>query len=202
MNVPTDFTQPREITAADVQPNARAGLQELNEKGLQVVLGVTPELADQVLRLCHEPAIQAYCPKDASERFKDQAATRHWLQKGRAFFTLQKAGQPIGYGWTGRGTSPHAPGGQVTFALRIAEAGHGQGLATPFSWVTISASHTLCNLQDFWLETWASNGAAVHIYHKLQFEDITQVAGHRQTADGTVDDTRIYMRLPNEQLTR
>jgi len=51
------------------------------------------------------------------------------------------------------------------------------------------------------LETWASNGAAAHIYHKLGFQDVAQAPGHRPRADGqTIDDTRIYMELPNKYL--
>jgi ribosomal protein S18 acetylase RimI-like enzyme len=52
-----------------------------------------------------------------------------------------------------------------------------------------------------WLETWASDGAAVHIYHKLGFEDVDSQVDQRPTAGGqTVADTRLYMSLPNELL--
>src|SRR5581483_3049165 len=139
MSLPTNFTDLQQIRPDKVKPNAQTALSELNEKGFQVFTGLTPELAADVLIMSKEPAIREYCPKDSSERFSDQAAVQDWLSKGRAFFSLQRDGQLIGYGWTGQATSSHVSGGQTTFALRIGEAGHGQGLATPFSWVTISA---------------------------------------------------------------
>ncbi len=85
--------------------------------------------------------------------------------------------------------------------MRVGEASQGQGLATPFSRLILAGSATLYGSQDMWLETWASDGAAVHIYHKLGFEDVDSQVDQRPTAGGqTVADTRLYMSLPNELL--
>ncbi|HEY5442613.1 MAG TPA: GNAT family N-acetyltransferase [Candidatus Saccharimonadales bacterium] len=173
----------------------------------EVRLGLTPAYAEQILAMSQEPGIREYCPKDSSERFTDRAAAEHWLSKQRAvFLLLKKSGdelQLVGYGWAGPGYNEHVPEGETTFALRNGEAGQGQGLAAPFSRQIIVASAALYDAQNFWLETWASNGAAVHIYHKLGFATVSQAPGERPAADGSkVADTRIYMRLPNQLLGR
>lgn len=176
---------------------------KLSERGFEVRVGLTPELADQVRVMSLEPSIREYCPKDCSHRFKDRAAAEHWLNKKRAMFVLLKDGQLAGYGWAGPGTSTYAPGGQNTFAVRLGEAGQGQGLAAPFSWLIIAASAALYGARNFWLETWGSNGGAVHIYHKLGFETVDEQPDERPTKDGKlVADTRIYMSLPNELLPK
>jgi hypothetical protein len=197
-DIPTAFAaETRRITAQDIDTNSQAAWQQLADSGYEIHLGLTPNYAEQILKMSQEPAIREYCPKDSAERFPNQAAVEQWLEKGRAVFLLLKEGDLIGYGWTGTATSLQVPEGHTTFALRIGEIGHGQGLAAPFSWLTISASNTLFGLKDFWLETWASNGAAVHIYHKLGFEDVSKISAQRPTVDDqTVDDTRIYMKLP------
>lgn len=207
MTLATSFSdKTTKISSDNLGPKAQAFWQQLSSQGLEVHMGMTTEVAKQILAMSGEPAIREYCPKDLSERFRNQAAAEKWLAKGRAFFMLYKRSGdrlvPLGYGWTGPAASQQVPAGQTTFALRIAEAGHGQGLAAPFSWVVIAVSAQLYGLEDFWLETWASNGAAVHIYHKLGFEDVTEVPSQRPRPSGeSVQDTRIYMDLANQLLT-
>lgn len=178
----------------------------LTGKGYEVHIGLTPEMADRILTMSREPNIREYCPKDSSERFADRASTERWLTRSRAAFLLFKKADNgelslAGYGWSGTGLNDHVPGGKTTFALRVGEAGQGQGLAAPFSRLIIAATAGLYGARDFWLETWASNGAAVHIYHKIGFETVTEQPGERPSSDGQkIPDTRIYMSLPNELL--
>lgn len=175
--------------------------QKLAERGFEVRVGLTPELADAISVMSQEPSIREYCPKDCAQRFKDRAATGHWLGKERAMFVLLKDGRLAGYGWAGPETSPHALAGKHTFAVRIGEAGQGQGLAAPFSWLIIAGTAVLYGARDFWLETWGSNGGAVHIYHKIGFETVDEQADKRPTKDGDmVADTRVYMTLANSLL--
>lgn len=179
--------------------------QQLAGSGYEVQFGLTPELADAISAMSQEPSIREYCPKDCGKRFKDKAATEHWLGKKRAVFVLLKReGDGLslaGYGWAGPGSSSHAPGGKNTFAVRIGEAGQGQGLAAPFSWLIVAASAALFGAKNFWLETWASNGGAVHVYHKIGFKTVDEQADKRPTREGqTISDTRVYMTLPNELL--
>jgi GNAT superfamily N-acetyltransferase len=178
-----------------------AALQQLNDEGYTIRLGLTPDYADAIATMAHEPAILEYCPNDAGSRFKDQAATADWLTKGRAVFLLLKDDELAGYGWCGAGTSEHVAG-QTTFALRLGEIAQGQGLAAPFAQIMIHAAAALYGSRDFWLETWASNGAAVHTYHKIGFQDAANQVGDRPTTAGSpVPDTRLYMTLSNDQIS-
>jgi ribosomal protein S18 acetylase RimI-like enzyme len=188
------------LTAETVTAAAGA-IDQLGAQGFEVHMGLTKEYALAIIEMCLEPAIKEYCPNDCGQRFKDLAAAQGWLSKGRAVFLLLKRdGENLtlaGYGWTGSGTSSHVPGGETTFAIRIGEIGQGQGLATPFSEAILGASVELFDAKSVWLETWQSNGGAVHVYHKVGFVDVDEAPGQRQTADGGVtDDTRLYMSLP------
>jgi ribosomal protein S18 acetylase RimI-like enzyme len=126
-------------------------------------------------------------------------ATEQWLTKQRAVFLLMdQGGQLAGYGWVGASESELVPGGETTFALRIGEAGQGQGLATPYTQAMLTGAAALFGAKQFWLETWASNQGAVHVYHKVGFVDVAQVSGERPTTSGgMVADTRLYMSLPD-----
>ncbi len=178
-------------------------VRQLSAKGYEVHTGLTPKFADDIAKMCLQPSIKEYCPNDAGRRFANRAATEHWLGKGRCAFLLLKreTGNNLslaGYGWAGLETNSHIPGGESTFALRIGEDDQGQGLATPFARLIVAGTAKLFGSKNMWLETWASDGAAVHIYHKLGFEDVDQEPGERPTASGeTVTDTRLYMSLPN-----
>ena len=204
MDIPSKLSDKLEPLPIDqLDGRSQEAAIKLGSQGYEVMVGLTPEYAQQIMKMCQEPAIREYCPMDSIKRFKDLEATEQWLaKKPRAIFLLLKKTDNglvlAGYAWTGRSTSEQVPGGQTTFALRVGEIGHGQGLAAPFSWLTITASAKLYDIADFWLETWESNGAAVHIYHKLGFEDVAKMPGQRKRLDSEpVDDTRIYMRLPS-----
>lgn len=195
----TDASRP--ITDVVADKDSQLMIQKLSEKGFEVSVGLTKEYAEAIIAMALEPGIQEYCPNDCSKRFKDMSAVQAWLGKQRATFLLlqrtEQGLQPAGYGWAGAETSEHVPGGETTFAIRVGERGQGQGLATPFAQLIVSGSRQLYGAQHFWLETWQSNGGAVHVYHKLGFEDVAMVASERPTlAGGTVPDTRIFMRLP------
>jgi len=65
----------------------------------------------------------------------------------------------------------------------------------------LQGSHALYGAHNLWLETWASNGAAVHVYHKIGFTDVYSKPAERQSPEaGSIDDTRLIMTLPNEAL--
>lgn len=181
-------------------------VNKLTEKGYEVRMGLTPELADQIFTMSHEPSIREYCYRDLEQRFADRKAAKHWLQqKRRAVFVLLKKGSDTlelaGYGWAGPSSNPHVPGSEVTFAVRVGESHQGRGLAAPFSWLIVAATAVTFDAQNFWLETWASNAGAIHVYHKLGFQDAAKEPSRRRTArGGEVSDTRIYMSLPNDLL--
>lgn len=202
---PDKFDENIRLLPDDLGEAGAEAVQKLAERGYEVQIGLTPELADQISTMSEEPSIREFCPKDCSQRFKDRTATENWLKKKRAVFMLLKRDggklSLAGYGWAGPGSSRHAPGGEHTFAVRIGEAGQGQGLAAPFSWLIVAASAVLFGAKEFWLETWASNGGAVHIYHKIGFKTIDEQPDKRPANDGqTIADTRVYMSLPNDLL--
>ncbi len=178
-------------------------LRQLIVKNYEVHLGLTPEFVDAITETARQPSIREYCARDGSERFKNRESAECWLAKGRAVFLLFRRTNGsddlhlAGYGWAGRAASPHVPGGETTFALRVSETDQGHGLAVPFAKLIISATSALYGAPHIWLETWASNTGAVHIYHKLGFKTVAQKVGQRLKPDGsTVSDTRLYMTQP------
>jgi GNAT superfamily N-acetyltransferase len=135
-------------------------------------------------------------------------AVEAWLSRQRLTFLLFKREvdgglSPAGYGWIGIKDSSHVPNGQATFSLRVSEKHSGKGLAAPFSTVAIMASAAVFGVHGIWLEAWTSNGAAVHIYHKVGFVDVDAISEERSTTlegGGTIQDERLFMRFPNELL--
>lgn len=203
---PDKFDETTQPLPDDLGQAGNEAARQLAERGYEVRAGLTTELAGQILTMSQEPSIREYCPKDSGERFADLESTKRWLSKGRAMFLLLERSDGgkldlAGYGWSGAASSRHVPDGEITFALRVGEAGQGQGLATPFSQLILSSTAILYGAKNIWLETWASNGGAVHIYHKLGFTDVDKQPDRRLLPDGgTADDTRLYMSLPNELL--
>ncbi|MEK7599838.1 MAG: GNAT family N-acetyltransferase [Patescibacteria group bacterium] len=180
---------------------------QLNERGYEVRVGLTTDLADQIEAMAKEPSIREFCPNDCGGRFADRPSTELWLSKKRATFVLVNKSSDshdlslVGYGWVGLGVSDHVQGGETTFAIRIGESGQGQGLATPFARLIVEGAAAIYGAQNMWLETWQSNGGAVHVYHKIGFRDVDQVESQRPTASGeSIADTRLYMSLDNELL--
>jgi ribosomal protein S18 acetylase RimI-like enzyme len=206
MNFPNKFGETTGPLPDGLGQAAAEAAQQLAGRGFEVRLGLTTEFAREISAMALEPSIREYCPRDSGERFADLESAGRWLSKGRAMFLLLKRSDNdklslAGYGWSGAVSSPKAPGGEITFALRIGETGQGQGLATPFSRLILSASAVLYGAKNIWLETWASNGGAVHVYHKLGFTDVAEALDRRPLPNGgTIADTRIYMSLSNDLL--
>ncbi|HWB39153.1 MAG TPA: GNAT family N-acetyltransferase [Candidatus Saccharimonadales bacterium] len=202
MDFPTFFAS--ELGVLDPATLSQAGqeaLSLLNEKGYEVRCGLTVNLLDQIKELAVQPSIAEYCPRDAGQRFASEEVAQAWLNKGRSMFVLIKTedGHLAGYGWSGHETSEHVNDGQTTFALRVSENDQGLGLAQPYSQVIIEATKALFGASHFWLEAWQSNAGAVHIYHKLGFEDVGSEQVQRTRPNGeSVDDTRIFMTLPDQ----
>jgi GNAT superfamily N-acetyltransferase len=208
-SLPSTFDQ-------QISPLPSEGLGEAGEAavaylagiGYEVRYGLTKEYAQAIVDMALEPAIKEYCPNDSGDRFASMEAVERWLSKQRLTFLLLKRADNgelslAGYGWIGIKDSSHAPGGHVTFSLRVSGNHGGKGLAAPFSTLMVMASAAVFGICDIWLETWASNGAAVHIYHKIGFEDVDAVPGERPTTlegGGTVQDERLFMTYPNELL--
>jgi ribosomal protein S18 acetylase RimI-like enzyme len=190
------------------QQMSEAGAQALEllaSKGYTVQAGLTPEYADAIHAMSQEPSIKEYCPKDSSKRFTNRQTTADWLSKKRATYLLlcklDNGGLELaGYGWVGTKQSSQVPGGETTFSLRVGEGHQGRGLAAPFSVSMLAAATASYGAEHMWLETWASNGGAVHIYHKLGFSDVAETQEQRPSlVGGSVADTRIYMAKKDDE---
>lgn len=204
MNFPVAFDNQAEPLAAEFDEPTNAAINDLNHRGYIVLTGFTPELAEAVSKMANEEHIKEYCPRDCTdERFATVDSTQKWLSRGHAVFVLAKqvgdgSWQPVGYGWSGPKTTGEVPGSRTTFAVRIGKAGLGQKLSLPFSQTIIGATAKIYDAKNFWLETWASNAGAVHVYEQLGFKLVNQKPSSRPTADGrTVADSRLFMSLPD-----
>jgi ribosomal protein S18 acetylase RimI-like enzyme len=205
--IPFPKTYDSELQTLPAEQMSEAGkqaIESLKTKGYEVCVGLTPEYADAIAVMTQEPSIREYCPKDSSERFTNRETTAAWLSKERAtYLLLHKAEdgstQLAGYGWVGAKQTSHVPGGATTFSLRVSEGHQGKGLASPFSVSMLAAAQAVYDASHMWLETWASNGGAVHIYHKIGFVDVDEVADQRPSISGEqVPDIRIFMKLEQD----
>lgn len=195
----------KKIDTSLLSPIGKDYYQKVVDAGFDINYELTGDAANQIIQLSLEPAIKEFCPNDSGTRFKDLEAVKEWISKGRIVVLLTKVlndrTQVVGYGWVGEGESEKVDNGKATFAIRIGEAGQGQGLGTPFASLIVEVAASVYGVKNIWLETWQSNAGAVHIYHKIGFEDVANEPSFRKTADGhEVEDVRIYMNLPNEKL--
>ena len=206
MNFPNTLASETEPIPKDLLSESdRLLIEDLKSRGYEVRTGLAADYIDAITAMANEPSIRTYCPKDCSERFVDQTTTERWLAKARGVFLLLKqttnGWQLAGYAWMGAAKSDQVPGAETTFALRIGEEHQGQGLAAPFARLVVASSAILHGAKKIWLETWQSNGGAVHIYQKIGFKKVTEKPSKRLTPDGeVVADTRLYMSLPDELL--
>ncbi|HVA10943.1 MAG TPA: hypothetical protein VNG32_02130 [Candidatus Dormibacteraeota bacterium] len=188
-----------QLPAEQMGEDGRAAIESLKTKGYEVRVGLTPEFADAIAAMALEPSIKEYCPNDSGSRFINRQTTAQWLSNKRAtFLLLHKADngelELAGYGWVGAKQSPLVPGGENTFSLRVGENHQGRGLAAPFSVSMLYGATAIYGARHIWLETWESNGGAVHIYHKIGFNDVAAKQEERSSTNGQmVPDTRLFM---------
>jgi hypothetical protein len=196
---PTSFSDEVDILGPDYDSKTNQALSDLADRGFVILHGLTAELSEQIYRMAREKHIREYCPRDCTEeRFGTTESTARWLSKGQAFFMLAKKTDSgfdvVGYGWSAPKETDKIPRGQTTFAVRLGEAGLGQRLSLPFCKAILGATTGIYGVGNFWLETWASNAGAVHLYEELGFEKVTEVRGGRTTTDGLdIEDTRLFM---------
>ena len=191
-------TTPVVLGPNDTEGSTAAALQTLAEKGFYVQLGITAEDVAALQALSHQTSILKYCPRDCTERFKDEPTVRHWLLKERLVFILKEKSTErlAGVAWTGPGTSPHISEGKLTGGLRLSETFQGLGLATPFLKVVLEHTKNEYSRECLWFECWASNAGAVHVYQKLGFNIVETESASRPTTTGVSEpDTRTYMVL-------
>lgn len=198
---PIGFTDEVEVLGADYDEPTNSAIDDLAERGFIILHGLSTELQPQIYAMAREKHIREYCPRDCTEeRFGTIESTAKWLSTGHAFFMLAKKTdngfKVVGYGWSAPKETEKVPGGRTTFAVRLGEDGLGQRLSLPFCKVIIGATAGIYGVDSFWLETWASNAGAVHLYGELGFKKVEEVKSLRPTVDGPdIPDTRLFMSL-------
>ena len=106
---PTIFSESESVLQPEsVDPVTAEALQALGSKGFHIQIGITQADVPALQALSVQESIIKYCPRDCTERFKDQETVREWLRKERLVFLLKETstGELAGIAWTGPGTSP------------------------------------------------------------------------------------------------
>ncbi len=197
---PTSFAKIAEMLGPlDSHPMAvNDAINALADKGFGIQLGMTRKDTPALQLLSMQDSIRKYCPKDCTERFKDEQTIEHWLKKERLVFLLKQndSGELAGIAWTGPGTSPRISDGKLTGGVRLSENFQGLGLATPFLAIVLGYTNHSYSSEILWFECWESNAGALHIYQKLGFQIVQTEPAPRPTPAGTTEpDTRVYMKL-------
>lgn len=197
------------VAPSIVQPKHAVYFDHLQQRGYEVIAGLTPTDVPALATIATQAGTREYCPGDLDHRWATEAMAEAQLAKagGRGVMRLvsQADGSTIGFGWTGAidtATRDLLPMCENTFALRLHEAARGKKLGAPFSRAIVAGSMALWGARSIGLETWASNTAAVKTYIAAGAELVTTKEGLRPTRDpshqphGKRLDVRLYMHYP------
>jgi GNAT superfamily N-acetyltransferase len=161
-------------------------------------IGRDADLERQLIAKSREANILKYTPKDAAQRFGDQAMLEKWLAKGREIHWLIGPDKDLaGIIWYGKSRFPldlelpEMP--EETFAIRIYDGYAGHGLARPFMTLSLQTAvrfkqergEPVCGI---WLQTDIDNPAAVAAYTKFGYQEVAR------------DEKRVTMVLPSESI--
>jgi phosphotransacetylase/GNAT superfamily N-acetyltransferase len=145
-------------------------------------VGVSSELIAQLVANSRQEPMLRFTPKDAAERFKDEASFHAWQAKGRTVhWLLAKDNTLAGIIWYGKSTCPVAFDGDFqpdeTFAIRVYDGFSGYGLAKPFmkqSLRILLEARRASNepMNGIWLETDDDNPSAVAVYTSFGYQEI------------------------------
>lgn len=165
--------------------------QKLHHKDLgQLTIqpGITEKQIDQLIKHTNSDEIIHKYTFDL-QRFKNKQDFLGWKEKNRTIYTLTNSpGDLLGIVWFGPKEIPkdkiyihkiQQNDYSITFAVRIYKKARGKGLAKNFilecfNKYNESEEFTKLDKKKIWLETYAGNLPAVHIYHKFGFEQVTE----------------------------
>ncbi len=152
----------------------------LHERDLEVMVGLTPELAEQLIENSKQEHIVASCEHDADERFVDMDSLQAWQERGHLVLPLvRKLGNGtlrlVGIGWfragESRGEHGPIPGSKATLAIRLYQEGLRQGIAPHYLRVMLDAHEQLIGSNDgMTLKTFSDNQKALRSYYENGFE--------------------------------
>src|SRR6185437_5557167 len=92
MPMPSTFIDsPVSLAHYELDPAGEAAIEKLQQRGFEVVAGVTAADVRFITEIAQQQAVREQCPKDLTHRFGDQAMMERWLRKngGRAVFMLR-----------------------------------------------------------------------------------------------------------------
>lgn len=161
----------------------------LADNGLQVLQGLTEDLAEQLIERSNESAVRQMCIGDSTKRFTSLESIETWQQKGRLAVPLVRAAghgslKLMGMGWMGPGVpgqnEPQIPDATTTFAMRLYEGATKQGNATPYTRAILAAHQEIMGNNDgVWLEAWGDNTSATSTYARVGFRQVDRKMGLR-----------------------
>jgi hypothetical protein len=168
----------------------------LAEHGMRSSVGLDAATIDRLVGVTGEEHIVEYCPTDR-RRFADVAACEKWVEKHRAFVAITDAASSelLAYGWSGPDQNNHIPGADITTAYRVTRAGqtatkrareNGNAnfrLGMHIGELVIATATYLYEAppDEVSLETWATNGAARHLYELLGFVQLDSTPNETAT---------------------
>lgn len=167
---PKEFIIPQQL---DIDQSA------LKANGFEVLMGLSEELAEQLVEASKEPHVAEFCPNDPGKRFGSVDKIRAWQEKGRlalplVVYTGNGAPELAGFGWMGPQEPGEdemtLPGAKTTFAMRLYERAVGKGIAAPYAGAILAAHEVMYGNEGVWLETWADNAKAVATYERVGFK--------------------------------
>jgi hypothetical protein len=161
--------------------------QALQPYILNIATGDDPELQAQLFQKSRQPKILEFTPKDAAERFGDQAMFNKWKAGGKELYWLLGENNDLGgIIWYGSKEFPlkdlqlpEMP--TETFAIRLYDGYSGHGLAVPAMRQTLRL-HTEALRQQgkepagLWLETDTDNPAALKVYTNFGYREVYRTA--------------------------
>ena len=142
------------------------------------------DLINQLIIKSKQDNILRSTPKDASSRFVSVEHFHAWKSKGRVVHWLVSESDDLaGIIWYGKAKFPQDVSYQskpdYTFAIRLYDGYQGHGLAVPFMKQSLKIFDSDLRdsgevLQSIWLQTDVDNGAAIHVYSKVGYREITR----------------------------
>lgn len=157
---------------------------EMQQVVQKISTAIRPDYIDQLINKSRELNIVKYTPKDSTKRFVDREHFDKWLNKGRTVhWLLSKSDDLAGIIWYGKADFPdgvnYDPKPEYTFAIRLYDGYQGHGLAVPFMKQSLKIFDSDSRdsgevLQSIWLQTDVDNGAAIHVYSKVGYREITR----------------------------
>lgn len=146
---------------------------EIVDTGFRIYRGWGHSMIQDIIARSQEDHIRRFTPNDAERRFKTPESTQEWLSdEARTVYTLND-GQVAGMIWYTE-TPREDLDARYTFGIRMYEKTRGKKLAEGFMRAVHSDFATLTRNPRVWLETGTDNAAALHLYEKFGYQEVSR----------------------------